>query len=271
MTTPFATIAGDDAGGLLLLADHASNHIPDDYGGLGLPTAALTRHIAYDIGVAPLTADLARRLGAPAVLSGFSRLLIDPNRGLDDPTLVMRLSDGAIVPGNARHDAFERARRIERFWRPYDTAVGAAIAQMRATGRPPVIVSVHSFTPVWRGWARPWHVGVLWDRDPRLPVPVIAALRREAGLVVGENEPYDGALQGDCLARHAIPLGLAHVLIEVRQDLIGDAAGVAAWGERLARVLTEACRVPGLDRCRRYGSRVDPAAPRDVDPLAAAG
>lgn len=255
MYDAFETVAGDRAGGLLFLADHASNTIPDDFGGLGLPTAAMERHIAYDIGVRPLTLALAARFGAPAVLSRFSRLLIDPNRGLDDPTLVMRISDGAIIPGNARHDAAERQRRIDRFWRPYDNAVGAAIVAMLATGRRPVIVSIHSYTPVWRGWGRPWHAGILWDRDPRLPLPLIAALRAEHGLVIGENEPYDGALQGDCLSRHAMPRGLAHALIEVRQDLIGTEVGVAAWAERLERALRQALTAPELDVARFFGSR----------------
>lgn len=257
MTQSFQTIDGDLAGGLVFLADHASNFIPDDYGGLGLPTAALERHIAYDIGVEPLTRLLAARFGAPAVLSRFSRLLIDPNRGLDDPTLVMRISDGAVIPGNARHDAAERERRIDRFWKPYDGAVGAMLAAMIASGRLPVVVSLHSYTPVWRGWNRPWHAGILWDRDPRLPLPLIAALRSEAGLVIGENEPYDGALKGNCLYRHAGRLGLAHVLIEVRQDLVGEAAGVAAWAERLERAIRVALAAPDLDVARRYGSRGD--------------
>lgn len=253
----FEMIAGDTAGGLLFLADHASNAIPAEYDGLGLPTSALDRHIAYDIGVRPLTQALAARFEAPAVLSCFSRLLIDPNRGLDDPTLVMRISDGAVIPGNARHDAAERARRIARFWRPYDDAVGATITAMLATGRVPVIVSLHSYTPVWRGWERPWHAGILWDRDPRLPLPLLQALRAERGLVIGENEPYDGALKGDCLSRHATARGLPHVLIEVRQDLIGAAAGVTAWAERLERALRQALTAPDLDVIRHYGSRAD--------------
>jgi predicted N-formylglutamate amidohydrolase len=268
MSESHETIAGNLAGGLLFLADHASNAIPDDYGGLGLPTSALERHIAYDIGVRPLTFALAERFGAPAVLSCFSRLLIDPNRGLDDPTLVMRLSDGAIVPGNAQHDAAERGRRIARFWRPYDAAVGETVAAMRATGRLPVIVSIHSYTPVWRGWARPWHAGILWNRDPRLPVPLLAALRREHTLVVGENEPYDGALAGDCLDRHARVAGLPHVLIEVRQDLIADAIGVAAWAERLTMAITEALKAPDLDIVKQYGSRADGAASDEASPQA---
>ena len=181
MSESHETIAGNLAGGLLFLADHASNAIPDDYGGLGLPTSALERHIAYDIGVRPLTFAARRALlGAPAVLSCFSRLLIDPNRGLDDPTLVMRLSDGAVVPGNAparRRRAWPAASPASGA--PTTSAVGETIAAMRATGRLPVIVSIHSYTPVWRGWARPWHAGILWNRDPRTG-RCLRALRRAA-------------------------------------------------------------------------------------------
>ena len=166
-----------------------------------------------------------------------SRLVIDANRGDDDPTLVMRLSDGAVIPGNARIDAGERARRIEAYWRPYDRAIRETIDAAFTAGRPPMILSVHSFTPIWRGWPRPWHCGVLWDADPRLPELMIARLRADPSLVVGDNEPYDGALSGDTMYRHGTRRGLAHALIEVRQDLVADAAGVAAWVERLAPIL----------------------------------
>jgi predicted N-formylglutamate amidohydrolase len=175
----------------------------------------------------------------PAVLSHFSRLLIDPNRGLDDPTLIMRLSDGAVVPGNARIDAAERARRVARFYRPYDEAVHASIEAAMASGRVPMILSIHSFTPRWKGTARPWHAGILWDADPRLARPLIEGLARDPRIVVGDNEPYHGALKGDTLYRHATRRGLAHALVEIRQDLIADADGVAAWADRLAGVLAE--------------------------------
>lgn len=234
---PIERVAGDIASGALVLCDHATNTIPPEYGDLGMPPTELARHIGYDIGAAMVARRLAARLHAPALLTDFSRLLIDPNRGLDDPTLVMRLSDGAIVPGNARIDQDEIARRVARFYRPYDAAITAAIDASLAQGIAPVIISIHSFTPVWRGRPRPWEVAVLWDADPRLPVPLIAALRAGGGLTVGDNEPYDGALAGDVIARHATARGLANALIEVRQDLIADAGGAAAWGDRLADVI----------------------------------
>ena len=142
----FEAIPGGLDSGALIICDHASNAIPPGYATLGLPREALDRHIAYDIGAAEVTRTLAAQLGAPAVLSTYSRLLIDPNRGLDDPTLVMRYSDGAIVPGNAYIDAAEIARRSARFWTPYRQEVTATIDAMMATSEPPALISIHSFT-----------------------------------------------------------------------------------------------------------------------------
>ncbi len=254
----FETVPGDPACGLVLIADHASNHVPADLADLGLPAAEFARHIAWDIGVAPLTRALAARLGAPAVLSRFSRLVIDPNRGEDDPTLVMRLSDGAVVPGNARLDADGRRARIERFWRPYDAAVTTAIDAAFTAGRPPMLFSLHSFTPIWRGTPRPWHCGVLWDADPRLPEFLLARLGGDPALVVGDNEPYDGALEGDTMYRHGTRRGLVHAILEVRQDLIADEAGVAAWADRLEPILREAMSRADFAEPRLHGSRCGP-------------
>lgn len=230
-------IAGDPATGLLLLCDHAANAMPPELGSLGLPPEQLERHIAYDIGAAEMTRALAAALGAPAVLSHFSRLLIDPNRGLDDPTLVMRLSDGALVPGNRHLDEAGVAERITRFYAPYDSAIAAAIERALAAGHPPAIVSMHSFTPFWKQAARPWHIGVLWDDPGALAKLLIAALREEEDLVVGDNEPYSGGLPGDTIDRHATRRGLPDALIEVRQDLIATAPTARAWGLRLAGIL----------------------------------
>lgn len=234
----FEVVAGRPAVGVVLLCDHAGNAFPEGYGTLGLPAAELERHIAYDIGAAGVTRELARLLGAPAVLSRFSRLLIDINRGIDDPTLVMRLSDGAVVEGNRHVDAAEIAHRVEHYYRPYHDTVSAVIDACIAAGRPPVLVSMHSFTHAWKGTPRPWHVGILWDtQDARVARPMIEAFRAGGDLVVGDNEPYRGHLEGDTLWRHGLRRGLAHVLIEVRQDLIGDQAGQIAWAERIAATL----------------------------------
>jgi len=230
-------IPGDPATGMLLLCDHATNAIPPELDALGLPPAQLERHIAYDIGAAAMTRAMAHALGAPAVLSNFSRLLIDPNRGLDDPTLVMRLSDGAIVPGNRHLDQTGIAERIARYYKPYDVAIDACVEAALAAGHPPAIVSLHSFTPFWKSAARPWHAGVLWDYEGRLSKLLIAALQQESDLAVGDNEPYSGGLPGDTIDRHATRRGLHDTLIEVRQDLIASSATARDWGIRLARIL----------------------------------
>ncbi|MGE3232006.1 MAG: N-formylglutamate amidohydrolase [Hyphomicrobium sp.] len=254
-------VAGSLAAGVILLCDHAANALPEGYGTLGLPEAELARHIAHDIGAREVTAGIAARLGAPAVMTRYSRLLIDCNRGEDDPTLIMRLSDGAIVPGNRTLTVEERARRLARFYRPYHAAVTALIDQALAEGTIPVLLSMHSFTPVWRGVHRPWHAAMLWDKDPRLAAPLLAALRTEPGLVVGDNEPYSGALKGDCLWQHGTSRGLAHALVEVRQDLIAAADGQAAWAARLAeatrRILADAGASPDLRTIKHHGSHTD--------------
>jgi predicted N-formylglutamate amidohydrolase len=255
----FEIVEGPALAPFLLVCDHASNEIPAEYANLGLPAAELERHIAYDLGAASLTRALARRLDAPAVLSRFSRLVIDPNRGEDDPTLVMQLSDGAAIPGNTGADAAELERRLARFWRPYDAAIAAAIDRAIAAGNVPTLLSIHTFTPTWRGIPRPWHCAVLWDRDPRLAQPLLAALRAEGDLVVGDNEPYSGALKGDCMWRHGTSRGLAHAILDVRQDLVASEAGVADWVERLARIL------PGTLAQDRHPAD-ETAAPRHLPP-----
>lgn len=250
-------VAGDPRSRLLLVCDHASNAVPPELGDLGLPAPEFERHIAYDIGMRGVTLRLAEALGAPAVLSTTSRLVIDPNRGEDDPTLMMRLSDGAVVPGNARADAVEVRRRMERYYRPYHDAIAARLDAMIDGGGTPVIVAMHSFTPAWKTWLRPWHVGLLWDKDDRLAKPLIAALEAEGDLVVGDNEPYDGALNGDTMNRHGTRRGLPHVLVEIRQDLVADEAGQRAWAERFARLLPPILDRPEMGRITHYGSRTD--------------
>ncbi len=234
---PYRSIDGDAETGLLILCDHAENALPEAYGLLGLRPEDLHRHIAYDMGAAGVAERLAQMLGAPALLSRFSRLLIDPNRGLDDPTLIMQISDGLIVPGNVGLDESEIAVRIAHYYEPYHGAIERAVEAGLAAAKPPVIVSVHSFTQAWKGVPRPWSVGVLWDKDPRLALPLLDALRTIPGIEVGDNVPYSGQLNGDTLYRHGTMRGLAHALIEVRQDLILSEEGQAQWAARLAEAL----------------------------------
>lgn len=253
----YCAVSGDDGLGLIVLCDHASNAIPAAYRGLGLCDIELSRHIAYDIGAREVVLGLAERLGVPAVLSVASRLLIDPNRGEDDPTLIMRLSDGAIIPGNREISAEERAHRLASFYTPYHEAISAAIDRALGQGVVPILLSIHSFTPVWKGVPRPWHAGVLWDKDPRFALPLMSELGRDPDLKVGDNEPYHGRLKGDCLYRHGTSRGLPHAILEIRQDLIADAAGQAAWVDRLAAIMSKILsRRPGSDlgRVMHYGS-----------------
>ena len=242
---PFEIANPDGRAPLLLVCDHASRALPPAYGTLGLDEAELWRHIAWDIGAADVTRRLAQLLDAPAVLSGYSRLLVDCNRAGDDPTLVCRVSDGTVVPGNRSFDAAELARRMALAHAPYHAAVEAAMARLRARAAAPALINIHSFTPVMKGVERPWHIGVLWDQDGRIAVPLMQVLREDTDLVVGDNEPYSGRSNvGYTCRRHAEAAGLPNVLIELRQDLIDTRHGAEAWAGRLAaalrRVLAEA-------------------------------
>ena len=256
----FETVAGPADRGLLILCDHASNALPAGYGTLGLPASEFERHIGYDIGGRALTLALAQRLGAPAVMSTFSRLLIDPNRGEDDPTVMMRLSDGTVVPGNHHADKAEIEHRLATYHRPYHAQIERQVGEMMASGVPPVIISIHSFTPVWRGVPRPWEVAVLWDNDPRANMALVEALEADRALTVGNNEPYDGCLKNDTIYRHATQRGLANCLLELRQDEIGSADGVARWADRLAPVIEAVDAQPHMHEIAFYGSRADGTA-----------
>jgi len=237
VTDSYEVVPGRLDAGLLVMCDHASNALPAEYGTLGLPAGELERHIAYDIGAAAVTRHVARLLDAPAILTRFSRLLIDPNRGLDDPTLIMRISDGAVVPGNRHLDQTERDRRVREYYEPYHQRVDSLIEDCVGAGVPPALLSIHSFTDKWKGVPRPWHGAILWDRDYRFSVPLLDALRADPEIVVGENEPYDGKLAGDCMWQHGTRRGIAHTIIEIRQDLILTEEGQLAWAARLAEAV----------------------------------
>jgi predicted N-formylglutamate amidohydrolase len=224
----------------LVTCDHASNRVPDWVGGgsLGIGPEDMARHIALDVGAAGLARALGEALDSPVICSDFSRLVIDPNRGEDDPTLVMKLYDGTIIPANRHAGAAEVEARLERLYRPYHTAY----ARMAARRTDTVIVAVHSFTPCLKGRSpRPWHVGVLYSHlDDRLSRRLIARLQAEPDLCVGDNEPYAGHLPGDAIDRHALQHGRHNTLIEVRNDLIAAPQHQAAWAARLALILSAA-------------------------------
>ena len=254
---PFEIVDGGVESGIVLLCDHARNTLPDGYGSLGLPASEFDRHIAYDIGAEELTRKIAARLGCAAVHSCFSRLLIDPNRGEDDPTIVMRLSDGTVIPGNHPISPSEIEARIKRYHAPYHDAIDAMLDRAMSEGSVPMVFSIHSFTDHWKGVKRPWDAAILWDNDPRLSRFMIEGLRRRNDLTIGDNEPYDGALKNDTMYRHCVKRGLAHALLEVRQDLIGASSGVDSWVDIIAPLLEEAAAMPDMHVVRYFGSRTD--------------
>ena len=235
---PYHIFGAERAGRWLVTCDHATNRVPSEMGGtLGIAPEDMARHIAYDVGAAGVAIELARLLDAPCILSDFSRLVIDPNRGEDDPTLVMRLYDGTIIPANRHVTPAEVDRRLDAYYRPYHSALATLAAHRPDT----VILSIHSFTPQLRGRdPRPWHVGVLFGRDRRLTDPLLARLHAEPDLVVGANEPYGGHLDGDTIDRHGIKPGRLNALVEIRNDLIGTEAEQIGWAERLAPIIDAA-------------------------------
>lgn len=227
-----------------MTCDHATNTVPPSVAGgdLGLPPQDMARHIAWDVGAWGVAQELGERLNGPVIGTDFSRLVIDPNRGEDDPTLVMRLYDGTIIPANRHVDRAEIERRLDLFHRPYH----AALADL--TRRPgAVLLSIHSFTRQLRGRPRrPWDLGVLYAADDRLARPLLTRLRALDGVCVGDNEPYHGALKGDAMDRHGIRPGRPHVLIEICNDLIETPSDQAIWATRLAPVLEQALADSGL-------------------------
>lgn len=240
----------------LLVCDHASRRIPRSLADLGLPESALQRHIAWDIGAAQLVRALAASLEIPAVLAGYSRLVIDCNRHLEDPSSICAESDGQVIPGNRELTAAQRELRARACFWPYHRAVDQALAAIAHGTEAPALIAIHSFTPQMMGLARPWHCGVLWDRDPRIAVPLLEALRSDGELVVGDNEPYSGRHPADYTVDvHAENRGWPHVCIEIRQDLIADAGGVAEWCARLGRALERILSDAALFRERRFTDR----------------
>jgi predicted N-formylglutamate amidohydrolase len=230
----FEIIGPDRPSNVLVTCDHAANTVPDFVNGgtLGLPDSDMDRHIAYDVGVAGVTRELAALMDAPALLSNFSRLVIDPNRGEDDPTLLMRLYDGTIIPGNRHATADDLEQRLDGCYRPYHVAQTDLMARNGGS----VLVSIHSFTKQLNGYPpRPWHIGILHGADTRLATPLIARLEAEDDLCVGINEPYGGHLPGDSVERHASDHNRHNVLIEIRNDLIAPPTNNATGRAALPR------------------------------------
>ena len=238
---PFTVENADGASPIVLSCDHASNLVPRALKGLGLVERELHRHIAWDQGAAEVARGLSRRLDATAVLSGYSRLVIDCNRSPEHETSIAEVSDGTAVPGNVGISAEARAARKRTLFDPYHEGLAGALERVRGRGQMPVLVSVHSFTPVLAGKPRPWQISVLWGYDPRVPVPLLAALRGRGDLVVGDNEPYSGRNRhGHTIKVHGARTRTPHALVEIRADEIADSNGAARYIDILGGALDSA-------------------------------
>ncbi len=244
---PFDCLNGAAPAPYVLVCDHASNRIPGPLDRLGLDDAALGRHIAIDIGAGDLTRALSERLKAPAIVATYSRLVIDNNRYLHDPTSVPEISDGTVSPGNRGLAPIDLEARRDRLFRPYHAALDTALDEMVARVPLPGLVSIHSFTPFFKGIERPWHAGLLWNRDRRLVRPLYDALAANRGVIVGENVPYSARdPYGYTVAEHADVHDRPNILIEMRQDLIDTHQGIETWTEILGDALERALADDGL-------------------------
>ena len=242
--SPFSIHGPNRTGPWVITCDHATNVVPEFIAGgtLGLPATEMARHIAYDIGAMGTALALGVALNAPVICANFSRLVIDPNRGADDPTLIPQLYDGTIIAGNRTITPRERADRIAALYQPYHDAIAA-----QAAGRDVAFLSIHSFTPQLMGRApRPWEIGVLSAQDRRLAEPLIAQLSSTLTSPVGDNAPYAGFFPGDALSQHAHGPGRPNVILEIRQDLIGETTGQQHWANLLAPHLEAAHKAANL-------------------------
>ena len=231
--TPFELIGSNKPNNIICICDHASNVVPNFWSkkGLGINRSEMERHIAYDLGAKNLTKALSKLLNGPAILSNFSRLVIDPNRGKNDPTLIMKLYDGTIIPENREVSEIEKLRRVNEYYDPYHNAVQTVIDSRKH----PIIISIHSFTPKLKnGHQRPWELGVLHTIDRRLSSDLLVELRKDKALCIGDNLPYSGDLPGDTLDQHCIPSNHLHALIELRNDLLANETLINHWANYLA-------------------------------------
>jgi predicted N-formylglutamate amidohydrolase len=235
---PFVVLEERGRAPALIVCDHASRAFPQALERLGLAELPSWQHIAWDIGAGELTRGLAHALDAPAVLAGYSRLVVDCNRSPADGEAFRMESDGWTIPGNHGLSEFDRRLRLASFFDPYHGCIEAMLGGFRRGATIPLIVAVHSFAPMLGGEVRPWHAGVLWDQDEANARRLLDGLRREPGLVIGDNEPYSGKHPANyTIDHHARAHGFPHLCIEVRQDLLGSPAGIERWVRLLARIV----------------------------------
>jgi predicted N-formylglutamate amidohydrolase len=236
---------------LQLVCDHASRLVPAALGKLGLDGGHFDRHIAYDIGAAQVTRRLAATLEAPAVLAGYSRLVIDVNRPPGHPDSIPEISDGTEIPGNRGLGEAAQRERVTTLFEPYHDAIHESIAELWRRSAAPALFSVHSFSPRYGKAARPWDVGVLWNRDPRLAQPLMEKLAAR-GLNVGDNLPYSGRELAYTINLHGAAAGLANCVVEINQDQIADPPGVERWAGVLTEVIGEILTMDGVHRVQQY-------------------
>ena len=234
---PYGVLNPDGASDVLLLCEHALPRIPRRLAHLGLPKSERMRHIGWDIGALALARDLSARLDAALFHTGYSRLVVDCNRPLDNPSLMPEISETTAIPGNRGLAATDRAERLETLFHPFQSAVSRRLDLRSAAGKPTFVVGVHSYTPVYKGVSRPWHAGILYAGATGFAGRLIGALAQDSGLVIGDNEPYRIDHDDYTVPVHGDARGLPALLIEVRHDLISTAQGVAEWAERLERCL----------------------------------
>ena len=249
---PFILYPGDDDVPFLVVCDHASNRIPKHLDRLGLDERQQADHIAYDRGSLALSLAIRQRLNCPVFAATYSRLVVDMNRAIDHPTSILAKSENTCIPGNRHLHAEDRRRRIQAIFEPYHRALTEQRQRLQDRHRNPVLISVHSFTPTYHGERRPWELGILWNHDGRLAVPLIDKLSGD-GYSVGDNEPYSGRdPSGYTIPEHAERFGLAHVLIEVRDDLLEDGATTETLARQLCghfQTLLETLDEPGIKAC----------------------
>ena len=246
---PFDVQNADGTSEILLVSDHNGTAVPEALEGLGVPPVEMRRHVAYDIGIAAVAEFLSARFNAPLVTANYSRLVIDCNRTPGTPASIPAVSHGTEVPANRNLTAAERKARETELFDPYHEAIENLVYRMIRAGRGPVLVALHSFTPVMEGVFRPWDIGLLYKDDERLARPVIERLSADGRICVGDNKPYSGHLPGDSMDRHALSRGLPGVLVEFRNDLVTSGSDQAKWARFFApllqRAVTSATRKTG--------------------------
>ncbi|MBT3915008.1 MAG: N-formylglutamate amidohydrolase [Rhodospirillaceae bacterium] len=250
---PFELLNPSSEKPMLLVCDHASKAVPSGMNNLGLEEATMNLHVGWDIGAAEVARRLAKDLNCMAVLAGYSRLVIDNNRQPGDPTGIPAASDDIIIPGNQDLSEAEQIARTDQFFWPYHHAITEAIAHLWRNGLPPAVFSVHTFTPSMNGEDRLWHIGVLWNRDPRMAEPLIQKLRDHGeGFHVGDNQPYSGKDIAFSLDMHAGGAGLPHCAVEIRQDLVTSPSGAEFWAEVLSEVLRDILSIDDLHQVEHF-------------------